>query len=175
MGSVIPTDQIVEDTHVMIGKHWQLILLDSQVVGVPYGELSKHQLAMLDQCLSQHLDKHSLVLLHHHPVLIGSAWLDQHTLRNSSQLWEVINRHSNVKGLVCGHVHQDFDQLHSGVRVIATPSTCAQFKPNSNDFALDNVAPGWRRLSLLENGQIETHVHRLEAGRFVPDFDAEGY
>ncbi|MBM7037453.1 3',5'-cyclic-AMP phosphodiesterase [Vibrio ulleungensis] len=175
MGSVIPTDQIVEDTHVMIGKHWQLILLDSQVVGVPYGELSQQQLAMLDQCLSQHPDKHSLVLLHHHPVLIGSAWLDQHTLRNSSELWEVINRHSNVKGLLCGHVHQDFDQLHSGVRVIATPSTCAQFKPNSNDFALDNVAPGWRRLSLLENGQIETHVHRLEAGRFVPDFDAEGY
>lgn len=175
MGSVIPSPQIVETEQVHVGRHWQMILLDSQVVGVPYGDLSSQQLALLEQCLTDNPDKHSLILLHHHPVLIGSAWLDQHTLKNSKKLWEVIRRHNNVRGLVCGHVHQDFDETHEGVRVIATPSTCAQFKPDSRDFSLDSVAPGWRLLSLLDDGRIETQVHRLAEGRFLPDFNADGY
>ena len=31
------------------GKHWQVILLDSQVSGVPHGELSSYQLDWLKQ------------------------------------------------------------------------------------------------------------------------------
>ncbi len=33
--------------HLLLGKHWQVILLDSQVSGVPHGELSAYQLDWL--------------------------------------------------------------------------------------------------------------------------------
>jgi Icc protein len=58
---------------------------------------------------------------------------------------------------------------------MTTPSTCVQFKPNSKDFALDTVSPGWRTLELFKDGSIETKVERLRNGKFIPDFNAGGY
>ena len=78
MGSVLPSPQIQAAEHVMLGEHWQLVLLDSQVVGVPHGRLSDQQLALLEEKLAENPQRHTLVLLHHHPLLVGSAWLDQH-------------------------------------------------------------------------------------------------
>ncbi|MFB9135215.1 3',5'-cyclic-AMP phosphodiesterase [Vibrio olivae] len=175
MGSVIPSAQIEPIDHVLLGEHWQMILLDSQVVGVPHGRLSDQQLALLDSKLAEYPEKHTLVLLHHHPLLVGSHWLDQHSLKDADDFWQVVDKHNNVKAVLCGHIHQDMDKSHHGVRVLATPSTCVQFKPNSDDFALDHQAPGWRELELLDNGDIVTQVKRLKAGSFQPDFNSAGY
>ncbi|NMS52224.1 3',5'-cyclic-AMP phosphodiesterase, partial [Vibrio parahaemolyticus] len=100
------------------------------------------QLTLLEEKLAEHPERHTLVLLHHHPLLVGSAWLDQHTLKDAEAFWQVVERFDNVKGILCGHVHQDMNVLHKGIRVMATPSTCVQFKPNSDDFALDTTSPG---------------------------------
>lgn len=175
MSSVLPSPQIQCVDHVLLGGHWQMVMLDSQVVGVPHGRLSDQQLELLDAKLSEHSARHTLVLLHHHPLLVGSAWLDQHSLKDSEQFWDVVNKHPNVRAILCGHVHQDMNREHCGVQVMATPSTCVQFKPNSDDFALDTLTPGWRELILKEDGQLETQVKRLPKGSFSPDFDAEGY
>ncbi|MDC0610670.1 3',5'-cyclic-AMP phosphodiesterase [Vibrio sp.] len=175
MASVLPVPQVKCIPHFMLGSHWQVVLLDSQVEGVPHGYLSAQQLSLLEEKLTAYPDKHTLILLHHHPVLVESAWLDQHTLKESESLWDVISRFDNVKAIVCGHVHQDMDILKQGVRVIATPSTCVQFKPRSNEFALDLLSPGWRELNLLEDGSVETKIGRLDNGRFLPDFYAGGY
>ena len=175
MNSVLPSTQIKQVEHVLLGEHWQMVLLDSQVVGVPHGRLSDQQLALLEDKLSQYPQRHTLVLLHHHPILVGSRWLDQHTLKDAHHFWEVVEKHSNVKAVLCGHVHQDMNVLYQGVRVMATPSTCVQFKPNSDDFALDTLSPGWRELELHSDGQLSTQVKRLPNGSFQPDFNSAGY
>ena len=175
MQSVLPSTQIQTDTHVLLGEHWQMVLLDSQVEGVPHGCLSDEQLAYLEQKLTENPQRHTLVLLHHHSVLVGSSWLDQHTLHEPDKFWEVVEKHNNVRAILCGHVHQEYDSIHSGVRVMATPSTCVQFKPDSTDFALDPLSPGWRTLELFDDGRMETQVYRLSDGRFHPDFSAGGY
>lgn len=175
MRSVLPSAQIDPQPHSLIGEHWQVILLDSQVSGVPHGRLSSEQLALLDKKLAAYPERHTLVLLHHHPVPVGSAWLDQHTLYEAELFWHVVGRHDNVRAALCGHVHQHFDEIHHGVRVMATPSTCVQFKPDSQDFALDAVSPGWRTLELFEDGSLSTEVHRLEGCQFLPDFSSGGY
>ncbi|WP_375751404.1 3',5'-cyclic-AMP phosphodiesterase [Vibrio sp. HN007] len=175
MSSVLPSEQISADEHVLAGDHWQIIQLDSQVTGVPHGRLSEQQLALLKDKLEEYPDRYTLILLHHHPVLVGSAWLDQHTLYDADNFWNIIVKHTNVKATLCGHVHQEFDERHFGVRVMATPSTCVQFKPDSQDFALDAKEPGWRTLELKSDGTIETRVHRLKGSDFLPDFNAGGY
>ncbi len=175
MSSIYPSAQIKQATHLLAGEHWQVILLDSQVEGCPYGELSAQQLEYLAQKLAEYPQRYSLILMHHHPKLVGSEWLDKHCLHNSEQFWQVVAPHSNAKAVLCGHVHQDFHQQHNGMEVITSPSSCVQFKPNSNEFAVDKIAPGWRSLSLLPNGDIETQVYRLSGTDFLPDFDAEGY
>lgn len=175
MSSVIPSQQIQQIDHVLLGDHWQMILLDSQVVGVPHGRLSDKQLDLLEDQLAAHSERHTLVLLHHNPIFVGSAWLDQHALKDADDFWQVIAKHNNVRAVLCGHVHQDMNVLHNGVQVMATPSTCVQFKPNSDDFALDTLSPGWRELVLKPNGELETQVERLPVGSFQPDFSSSGY
>ena len=48
---------------------------------------------------------------------------------------DLLAHHPQVRGVLCGHVHQEYDALHQGVRFLATPSTCIQFMPLSRDFS----------------------------------------
>jgi len=167
--------QGLAQTRVIDSEHWQIILLDSQVEGVPYGLLSDSQFSFLSKTLKNSPSKHTLICVHHHVLPVGSAWLDQHILKNNQMLLDIIDSFSNVTAVVSGHVHQASDKLHNGVRFISTPSTCVQFKPNSDDFALDSVAPGYRYLQLKANGEIETVVERIDQNAFSVDPDATGY
>jgi Icc protein len=175
MKAVLPNQFVRQANHLLLGEYWQIISLDSQVSGVPHGQLSEEQLALLDNKLTDYPQRYAMVLLHHNSLPVGSSWLDQHCLRERERFWQIIERHSNVRVVVCGHVHQDSRIQHQGVEVLTTPSTCIQFKPNSNEFALDRTSPGWREIELHANGSIVTHVKRLGNGLYLPDFTSTGY
>ncbi|EKK7703835.1 3',5'-cyclic-AMP phosphodiesterase [Cronobacter sakazakii] len=160
---------------VFAGDNWQVLLLDSQVFGVPHGELSDYQLEWLERMLQAAPERHTLLLLHHHPLPSGCGWLDQHSLRNAQALDDVLNHYPQVKHLLCGHIHQELDLDWNGRRLMATPSTCVQFKPHCAGFTLDTVAPGWRWLNLHPDGSLTTEVCRLEGAQFRPDTASEGY
>lgn len=162
---------------VLLGDQWQILLLDSQVQSVPHGELSDDQLIWLDNCLAQQPDRHTVVMLHHHPLASGCTWLDQHSLRNSHMLAEVLARYQNIEGILCGHIHQDLDVMWNGIRMLATPSTCVQFKPHCTNFTLDTAAPGWRYLELTtgDNPSLTTQLFRLDTDEFSPDLGSDGY
>ena len=160
---------------VLLNATWQILLLDSQVFGVPHGELSEFQLEWLERKLADWGDRQTLLLLHHHPLPSGCSWLDQHSLRNAGDLDDVLSRFPTVKHLLCGHIHQELDLDWNGRRVLATPSTCVQFKPHCANFTLDTIAPGWRWLNLHPDGTLTTEVCRLEGQAFRPDTASEGY
>lgn len=84
---------------VFIGEQWQILLLDSQVFGVPHGELSEFQLEWLERKLADAPERHTLLLLHHHPLPAGCSWLDQHSLRNAGELDTVLAKFPHVKYL----------------------------------------------------------------------------
>lgn len=163
------------DKHVLLGEHWQAVLLDSQLSGAPHGMLSDYQISWLDATLSLYPKRHTLIFLHHHPLPSGCHWLDPHCLRNSHLLEEVLQHYPLAQTLLCGHIHQELELIWNGRRVLASPSTCVQFKPYSTSFTIDAVPPGWRELELFADGGVKTQVHRLQTQAFTPDFDAEGY
>ncbi|AJC64888.1 MULTISPECIES: 3',5'-cyclic-AMP phosphodiesterase [Dickeya] len=175
MVDVLARSGIAPSKHVLLGEHWQVILLDSQVFGVPHGELSEYQLEWLDRSLQSQPERHTLLMLHHHPLSSGCTWLDQHSLRNAHSLDALLSRFPHVRTVLCGHIHQEMDLDWNGRRLLATPSTCVQFKPHCTNFTIDNVAPGWRYLELLPDGGVETRVCRLEGNEFLPDMDSDGY
>jgi len=137
---------------------WRIVLLDSCIPGSADGALSAESLAALDAALAGAGTRHCLVCLHHHPVPMGSRWLDRVGLRNAEEFLRTIDAHRNVRGIVWGHVHQSYDALRKGVRLLATPSTCAQFLPLSDDFAVDRRPPGYRTLELRADGSLLTEV-----------------
>jgi 3',5'-cyclic-AMP phosphodiesterase len=143
---------------------WRIVLLDSVIPGSAAGRLSAQTLATLQSALAGAPQRHALVCLHHHPVPMGSRWLDRVGLENADEFFDVIDRHPNVRGIVWGHVHQSYDALRNGVRLLATPSTCAQFLPRSEQFAIDRRPPGYRTLELKADGSILTDLVWVESG-----------
>ncbi len=156
-------------------EHWQLILLDSSVRGKVHGFLAQSELDLLERSLAERPDLHTLVCLHHHPVDINSKWLDNIGLKNRDAFFAVLDRFENVKGVLWGHIHQEWQSERNGLSLMATPSTCIQFLPRSEGFAVDNIAPGYRWLSLHADGKIESQIYRAEFFKFNLDLESTGY
>ena len=155
--------------------HWQLIFLNSQVEGSVFGLLSKDQLELLEHALEEQPQLHTLISFHHHPIPMGSQWLDRIGLRNAEEFLAIIDQHPQVRCVLWGHVHQSSDRMRNEVRFLSTPSTCVQFLPNSDDFAVDRQAPGYRWLDLHADGSINTAVERVNSDEFMPDINSNGY
>ncbi|QLB20871.1 3',5'-cyclic-AMP phosphodiesterase [Vespertiliibacter pulmonis] len=167
--------QIQPHKQILAGEKWQLILLDSHLANVPKGELSSAELNSLAQKLAEYPDRYTLIVLHHNILPTNSAWLDQHSLANANELAEVLKPYPKVKAILHGHIHQEVDSEWQGYRILSTPSTCVQFKPNCNEFTLDPISQGWREITLHSDGRIETVVKRLDTNNFLPNFKALGY
>jgi len=141
---------------------WLVVMLDSWVQNDAGGRIGAQQLSYLREVLRAHRSHHVLVSLHHHPIAMRSEWLDRVGLYDSDEFMSIVRQHSNVRGVLWGHVHQSLDSFIHGTRFMATPATCAQFEPGSVDFAIDDRPPGYRVLELMPDGTIATEVCWLE-------------
>ncbi len=162
------------DSVLDIGQ-WRIILLDSSIVGAVPGYFAEEQLSLLDQALDSAGARHVLVSFHHHPVSIGCRWMEPIGIRNPQALFARLAGRSQVKALLWGHVHQEFDQQLNGMRLLASPSTCVQFAPGSEDFQVDHEAPGYRWLRLHDDGRLDTGVSRVTGIDFEIDYSVKGY
>jgi len=143
---------------------WQLILLDSYDPGQTSGKLGLQELERLDTALASS-PAHALVCLHHHPVDMGSRWLDGIGLNDAAAFWRIIDSHRHVRGIAWGHVHQAYDGMRNGVHLFATPSTCAQFLPRSDLYAVDSRPPAYRLFDLHSDGRIHSEVRWIKPFR----------
>lgn len=164
----------IQSRLVMLGQ-WVLVLLDSSVPGQVYGQLAASELDFLEHALRAHRDKHVIISLHHQPVLVGSVWIDQYIVRNADAFFQLIDAHTQVKIVTWGHVHQEFQQQRKGVTLLATPSTCVQFKPKCDDFTVDTQMPGYRWFDLRGDGSFDTGVLRVTNKQYVIDYKSAGY
>lgn len=173
--------QILRDGPIDTKRHqidcssWNLIMLDSTLAGEESGHLAEGQLKRLTRALTARPQAPALVALHHQPVQVGSPWLDDLALNNPEDLFAILDRQPQVRGIVFGHVHQAFTAERKGVVLLGAPSTCIQFLPGSTDFAIDQATPGFRWLELHPNGAIDTGIERISAYPTPLDFNGTGY
>jgi len=160
---------------ISIHEHWTLIMLDSTIPGKVEGHLSSTQLELLESGLKDHPDSHILVSLHHHPVQLGSAWIDKLALDNPDDLFSVLDQYRNIRGLLWGHAHQLYEGERNGVRLMGSPSTCIQFKPGQDEFGIHQSPPGLRWLALMPDGKIETGIEYLSTMPTGIDLNSIGY
>lgn len=161
---------------VVIGA-WQIILLDSSVRGKVHGVLDEAELSFLESQLAESRSHglHAFVCVHHNPLPVRASWLQRHALQNSEAFLAVLDRHPHVRGVLWGHIHQEFDGERAGVRMLASPSTCVQFHPDNDEFTVDARNPGYRWLELHPDGRIDSGVSRVTDKSFDVDFSSPGY
>jgi 3',5'-cyclic-AMP phosphodiesterase len=160
MEQVLRSDLISSHKSFQIGS-WAFILLNSMLHRQVQGRLLPETLRLLDQQLQQFSHQPTLVALHHPPLPVEAEWMNKIGLENPEDLFTVLDRHPQVKLVVFGHIHQEFEDWRNGVRYLGAPSTCVQFKPYSPTFAIDDQPPGFRLIHLSADGSHSTEVRRV--------------
>ncbi|MGD8591309.1 MAG: phosphodiesterase [Gammaproteobacteria bacterium] len=160
--------------HTVHGR-WLLVLLDSSVPGAVEGQIKEDVLHKLDELLRHHAcdnasgdkdpGKHVLVAVHHNPVKVGSAWMDRIGVQNGEALFDVLCKYHSVKAVICGHIHQELETRVNNIVVYGTPSSCFQFKPHTPEAEIDDKPPGYRVMTLYDDGKIESQVYWVEKYR----------
>lgn len=135
--------------------NWLIKGIDSCVGGEAGGHISNADLKRLESMATGTQAEHAMVCLHHPPVPMGSAWLDTVGIDNGDEFIASMASSGIARLAIFGHVHQAYDAEHSGISIIGTPSTCRQFAQHSDEFAVDDNPPAYRRFSLYADGRFE--------------------
>jgi 3',5'-cyclic AMP phosphodiesterase CpdA len=103
-----------------------LVVLDSSVPGSHAGQLGQEQLNWLDDALARRPDLPALVCLHHPPIAVGIAAMDDIRLRDGEAFAAVVARHPHVVRVLAGHLHRVVSAGFAGTVLSVAPSTYRQ-------------------------------------------------
>ena len=153
---------------------WQLIGLDSHDPGEVSGRIDSEQLRWLGEELASHSEEPTILFIHHPPVSVEVAWLDNIGLQEPEGLRELVTNSPQVKIVSAGHVHHEFAGRLGHAVVYTTPSTGVQIVPAGVQFVpagdgpvYDPVPPGYR-LFVLDDGEFQTEIVRLPQVKYPP-------
>lgn len=175
MASAIKAHPRVEpiEQHYLVGG-WSLIFLNSRVPREEGGDLNAWELKRLKALLEAHPHP-TMIFLHHQPLPVGSAWVDQYVVKSADTFLHMIDQYAHVKAVSWGHVHQEYFTRRNTIDYFATPSTCVQFVPQNDEFKVDYAMPGYRKIDLYPDGTFSTKVFRVEGKDYVIDYASTGY
>lgn len=163
---ILPDDRLVACHRLQIWLNninaWQILLLNSTVGGEIAGKLSPKSLTWLDDTLKTH-QSNTLLALHHHPLAVGSLWIDAYHLQNFDEFWATLAPYAHVQGVISGHVHQAHALTAPTpypCQFLTCPASSRQFLPFADTFTLDDIACGFRYFELTKE-KFSTQVYRL--------------
>ena len=144
-----------------LAKPWKFVYLNTQVENEEYGQVCSDSLKFIRFQIAAEDSSFLVIFMHHPPFFVGSKWIDKIGLKAGKAEFLRLIQHPKIKLVVSGHVHQESRQEMGTVELVTSPSTCVQFKPHSDVFALDNSNPGYRLITLREDGEFSTEVVRV--------------
>ncbi|TQV72521.1 phosphodiesterase [Denitrobaculum tricleocarpae] len=100
----------------------RLVMVDDTVPGQPHGEVTAELADWLEHTLAAASGKPTLVAMHHPPFITGIGHMDVQNCRGSERLAAVLEKHPQVLGLVCGHVHRNILTAFAGKPASVCPS-----------------------------------------------------
>ena len=107
----------------------RLIALDSTRAGDhPGGEVCTARAAWLEQQLSQHPDRPTLIFTHHPPLKMGVLETDRDGFIGAERLGAIVQKYRCIERLLCGHVHLPMFAGWRGAIVSTAPSIGLQLR-----------------------------------------------
>ncbi|MGD7159623.1 metallophosphoesterase [Ralstonia pseudosolanacearum] len=130
---------------------WDFIYLDTCRRGADEGYLND---ADFDRFVSEvrasvGQGKHVAVVMHHHPVPTQTPLMDTYILQEKERLLTVLDDHPQVKLVICGHVHGDYQLQYGNQAIEMCPATCFQWEKGASIIKTED----WRGFRMFEFSQ----------------------
>lgn len=143
----------------------RLVILDSTKPGHDAGELDEVRLSWLDRELSAGPEQPTILAMHHPPLLTGAPAWDRIGVPENERraLGGVLERHSQVRVVIGGHLHRTIASRLGGRSVLAAPAIYESALPDfeAAELKLGGSAPSYV-LHAVVDGQVTSHVLRAE-------------
>jgi len=144
--------------HYVIEDHdVRLVGLDSTLSGERKGHFCARRQDWLEQTLREQSDRPALLFIHHPPFDVGDHYVGGYRQPEEAvALADIVGRHPQVVGLLCGHVHWPVQREWAGTEARIMPSVAIDVRKG-----VDEEAAAGRPIYLL---------HRLSgAARLVSE------
>ncbi|MEW9798422.1 metallophosphoesterase family protein [Alteromonas sp. CYL-A6] len=146
------------------GQPWQLDKwlihgLDTRTPATA-GWVNQTELTATSDAIASYPEHAHLLALHHH-ILPADSWMDSHPLSNAADVLAWLDAHPCVKTVIHGHVHYPLIRTQGDCQILGVPSTCWQFAMTPS-FEVDSAPPGYRILTLHNDGHIESEIRRVD-------------
>ena len=107
----------------------RLVALDSTSPGERKGVFSPERLAWLDTTLNNRPDQPTLLFIHHPPFDVDDHYLGGYRRPEEAvALTNLVSRHTQVVGLLCGHVHWPVERDWAGTVARIMPSVAVDVR-----------------------------------------------
>ena len=128
----------------------RVIALDSLNPGKETGNLGEEQLDWLKKELTP-LNGPTLITMHHPPFTLHLPNGRTHTVFGieSMERFQRIVKNSNVKAVICGHMHQSLNARSKGIHYVVGPAALSELYLGKNREIYD--ASGFTQYTLIEN------------------------
>ena len=138
----------------------RLIGLDTLVPGQEGGVLCNDRLAWLEDRLGEGDAKPTLIFMHHPPYVTGMPQLDEVNCGGGGRMAEIVARHRNVEGIVCGHLHRATSVRFGGTVAMSLPAVAPELALILDSHARPDYVPSPPQLGLhlLGTAGMVTHI-----------------
>ncbi|AQA00398.1 phosphodiesterase [Sphingopyxis sp. QXT-31] len=149
----------------------RLVTVDTLEEGRHGGAFCETRAAWLDAELANDPAKPTYIVMHHPPVESGIEWMNTHP----DEPWvgvftEVVRRHPQVRGLICGHLHRSVTVAWEGRTVAICSSTAPQVSLDLRP--IDEDKPDDRPMIVAEDPAYA--LHRWNGRELVSFYDHAG-
>jgi 3',5'-cyclic-AMP phosphodiesterase len=138
-------------------------MCDSTVPGRNEGVLAEETLAWLDAQLAAAPDAPTFVCMHHPPVDLHHPMVDTIRLHGEDRLAAVIDRHSQVVAVLCGHAHTAAASSFAGRPMLVAPGVDSTMRlPWEDGEDPDMHAPPGVAFHVLVGHRLTTHYRVVD-------------
>ncbi|MBE1529170.1 3',5'-cyclic AMP phosphodiesterase CpdA [Sphingopyxis sp. OAS728] len=149
----------------------RLVTVDTLEEGRHGGAFCEQRAAWLDAELAKDRAKPTYIVMHHPPVESGIEWMNT----DPDEPWvgaftDVVQRHPQVRGLICGHLHRSVTVAWEGRTVAICSSTAPQVSLDLRP--IDENKPDDRPMIVAEDPAYA--LHRWNGRELVSFYDHAG-
>jgi 3',5'-cyclic AMP phosphodiesterase CpdA len=107
----------------------RLVAIDSTSAGERKGVFLPERQAWLDAVLSEQANRPTLLFIHHPPFDVDDHYIGGYRRpEEAAALTDVVSRHQQVMGLLCGHVHWPIERQWAGTSARIMPSVAIDLR-----------------------------------------------
>ena len=142
-----------------------LLGLDSSIPGRPDGDLSDDTLDWASAQMDAAGEVPVLVAFHHPPAPVGMPFMDSIRMVDPERLEALTERHPNIVGFVCGHIHSASARMFAGRPLVMAPGISSTLNlPFEGDEVLNDTQPPGIAFHLIGDGVLTSHFRAIPPG-----------